>query len=263
MTSNNAVLYERKGHIFYVTMNRPERLNAFGPELSAGLAEAWRTFRADRDAWVAVWHGNGRAFSSGADLKAAASGEMGSGNDAFWHGNAEDRQHKELIYCYKPIVSAVHGYCIGAGFMGFLFTDIRIAAEGTTFWYPEALRGIPQTGQGPSMLPKQIPYAIAMQMLLLGERIDAAEAYRVGLVNKVVPPDQLMETAQEYAERLVANPPLAIRLVKECARLGQDYPMEVVGRLGVAIAQLNRLTEDSKEGPRAFAEKRTAVFQGR
>ncbi|MBI4233742.1 MAG: enoyl-CoA hydratase/isomerase family protein [Chloroflexi bacterium] len=262
MPQSAPVLYQRKGHVSYITINRPERLNALSPEVVDGLREAFITFKEEREAWVAIWTGAGdRAFSAGADLKHMASRSPQDFFTQFWHG-PRFRQAEMLMDCYKPVIAAINGYCLAGAFMMVLWTDIRIAVEHARFGYLEVARGATATGQGPARLPKQIPYAIAMEMLLTGEMLDAQEAHRIGLVNKVVPPAQLMPTAERYAQRICENPPLNVRLVKECALLGQDYPIEVVSRLGVAMSSLHRFTADAQEGPRAFAEKRKAVYRG-
>lgn len=262
MVQDGLVLYERKEHVSYITINNPERLNALSPGVAAGLRDAFTNFKEDREAWVAIFTGVGdRAFSSGADLKHMADRTPEDFSDQFWQGT-QMRQAEYLMDCYKPVIAAINGYCLAGAFMLMLWTDIRIAAEHAKFGYLEVVRGATATGQGPARLLKEIPHAIAMEMLLTGDMMDAQEAYRVGLVNKVVPMSELMSTAEQYARRLCENPPLNVRLVKECALLGQEYPVAVVARLGEAMSTLHRYTSDSQEGPRAFAEKRKPQYRG-
>jgi len=245
----DVLLYEVKNHIAYLTLNRPEALNALSRDLSRALEEAWHTFDHDDDAWVAILTANGRAFCSGADLRRGSDEtEPTSHRPTLSNGHGFD--------IYKPIIVGVNGYCLAAGIDLVLPCDIRVAGESAQFGMTMTRVGV-MASTGASQLPRSIHWAHAMEMLLTADRISAAEAYRIGLVNKVVPDDEIMATCEAYAAKIMRNSPTALRLTKEAAIRGRDAStMAESLKIGFGIARLMRTTPDSKEGPRAFVEKR-------
>ncbi|RMF20737.1 MAG: enoyl-CoA hydratase/isomerase family protein, partial [Deltaproteobacteria bacterium] len=209
------------------------------------------------DLWVAILTAAGdKAFSSGMDLKEAipmlqAGDEMGY----------EDHTKRPFSDVFKPIIAAVNGYCIAGGLEFLQGTDLRIAAEHATFGLGEVRWGIIPLGGTHIRLPRQIPWAVAMELLLTGRPIDARRAYDIGLVNRVVPKEQLMDAAMELAEVICQNGPLAVRTAKEIAvrSLGLESGFVLEKALGARVLA----SEDAKEGPRAFAEKRKPNFTGK
>ena len=249
------VLTERRGRIAYLTLNRPEVLNAINPGLLAELTEVMARFRDDPDVWVAILTGAGeRAFCAGWDLKWHAANEAAS--------RALRPARGPLADCWKPIIAAVNGYAVGGGLELALDCDIVVAAEDARFGVPEPRRG-QMTDTGAQRLPRTLPLKVAMGLLLTGRLIGAAEAHRVGLVNEVVPRGQVMAAAERWAGEILECAPLAVQATKQAAT--QDL-VEVIeagrSRLYPLQAQL-RQSEDFVEGPRAFAEKRKPVWTGR
>ena len=243
-----ALIYEKKGNTAYITINRPEVMNAMDPETYSELSQAWIDVRDDPDVWCAIITGAGdRAFSAGADLKKTIPVEAEKWH--FWQTQEEQILNRGLEV-WKPIIAAVNGYCLAGGMTLLLGTDIRVAAEHASFGLSE--RTI-----------QQLPYPIAMWLLMSGDRISAAEAAQYGLINKVVPMADLMDEAERMASVICQNGPLAVRAIKELAVRGQYLPIEYGLRMEQAIQQVLRTTEDAKEGPRAFAEKRPAKFTGK
>jgi E-phenylitaconyl-CoA hydratase len=260
------VLYERRDRLAIITLNRPEALNALNTSVRRGLYDAFTSFRDDPDAWVAIVTGAGdRAFSAGADLKEMSAGRQaeaaGERTDPFWEPERPSLNRGLAIW--KPIIAAINGYCLAGGLELALACDIRIAAEHARFGLTEVLRGIIPGGGGTQRLPRTVPFGIALQMMLTGEHIDAAEAHRIGLVNSVVPADKLMAEAEALAARICANAPLSTRAIKEAAYRGINVPLDEGLRIEAFLSRIIRTTEDSREGPRAFAEKRPAAFKGR
>jgi len=257
------LIYEKRGHIAYLTMNRPEVMNAMDLDMYRALSEAWIQVRDDYDVWVAVITGAGdRAFSSGADLKSyIPSADDPSNRARFWQTQAESLLNRGLEV-WKPVVAAVNGYCLGGGMTLLLATDIRIASEQATFGLSEVQRGILPGNGGSQRVVRQLAHAHAMELLLLGDRIDAAEAYRIGLVNRVVAADKLMATADEFAHRLCERAPLALRAIKEMAIRGANLPLADALRLEETMQFALQKTDDAREGARAFAEKRKPRFTG-
>lgn len=244
-----------------ITINRPERLNAMDADAYRALSEAWTRVRDDGDIRVAVVTGAGeRSFTTGADLKSfvGAPDELSQ----FWLTQRDQLLNRGLEV-WKPVIAAVNGYCLGGGMTLLLATDIRIAAEHATFALAEVKRGVVAANGGTQRVLAQLPYAIGMEMLLTGDRFDAATAERWGLVNRVVALDALMDTAMEYATRIAANAPLAMQAAKELAVRARDMDLATGLRFEQAINRLLQFTDDAKEGPAAFAEKRPARFEGR
>ncbi|MEW6187413.1 MAG: enoyl-CoA hydratase-related protein [Thermodesulfobacteriota bacterium] len=255
------LIFEVKERIAYITLNRPEAMNAMDPEVYRLLSQAWIEVRDNPDIWVAVITGAGeKAFTAGADLKTTIPQEKAKAD--FFLTQKEMILNRGLEV-WKPIIAAVNGYCLAGGVTLLFATDIRIAAEQAVFEISEVKRGILPGNGGTQRALKQLPYAVAMEMLLLGRRLTAQEALQFGLINKVVPLAELMDTAKEYAERLCLHGPLALRAVKELAVRSQSIPLEDGIRLETAFQEFLRNTEDAKEGPRAFAEKRKPVYKGR
>jgi E-phenylitaconyl-CoA hydratase len=164
---------------------------------------------------------------------------------------------------WKPVIAAVNGYCLGGGMTLLLATDIRIASEQASFGVLEAKRGVIAANGGTQRIMRQVPYAIAMEWLLTGDRFDAETAARWGLVNRVVPGDELMDVALDYARRIARNAPLAVQAAKELAIRSADMDLATGLRLEQSLNRLLQFSEDAAEGPRAFAEKRDASFLGR
>jgi enoyl-CoA hydratase/carnithine racemase len=268
------LLYEKRDHVAYLTLNRPEAMNAFDPVLSRLLGEAWLDFRDDPELWVAIVTGaksdrelSRQAFCAGNDLKASAprprpEGEPPPSRAAsfFQTGRGSIMRGLEI---WKPIIAAVNGYALGGGLEMMLACDIRIASENATFGLTEARIASLPGGGGTQRLPRQIPYAIAMYMLLTGERMSAEEAYRVGLISKVVPPDQLMDEAEHIAGILKSNGPLSLRAIKQAAVKGLDGSLDSGLLLEQHYFNLLFDTEDRAEGRIAFGQKRQPEYQGR
>lgn len=268
------LIYEKRDHVAYLTLNRPEAMNAFDPALSSQLSQAWVDFRDDPDAWIAIVTGAAsdrpperQAFCAGNDLKASAprpraEGEPPPSRAANFFRTSQGSLMRGLEI-WKPVIAAVNGYALGGGMELMLATDIRIASEHATFGLTEArIASLPGAG-GTQRLPRQIPYALAMYMLLTGERIDAQEAYRVGLVSKVVPHGEVMDEAERVASILKKNGPLSLRAIKQSAVKGLDMPLESGLLLESHYFNLLMDTEDRAEGRRAFGEKRDPEYQGR
>jgi E-phenylitaconyl-CoA hydratase len=254
------LIYEVKDRIACITLNRPEVMNAMDPELYALLSDAWCKARDDNDVWVIIVTGAGdRAFTAGADLKTTIPRAR---EKADFFLTQKDMLLNRGLEVWKPVIAAVNGYCLGGGMTLLFATDIRVAAEHAVFELSEVKRGILPGNGGTQRALKQMPFPIAMEMLLLGRRLTAAEALNFGLINRVVPKEDLMATAEEYAHRLCENGPLALRAIKELAVRSQDLPIDQGLRLEQSFQEFLRTTEDAKEGPKAFAEKRKPEYKG-
>ena len=255
------VLYQVKDNVARITINRPEAMNAMDPEVYAELSKAWIDVRDNPDVWVAIVTGAGeKAFTAGADLKSMIPRARELADFFLTQSSMILNRGLEV---WMPVIAAVNGYCLAGGVTLLFATDIRIAAEHAVFEISEVKRAILPGNGGTQRALRQLPYAIAMEMLLLGRRLTAAEALQYGLVNKVVPLEDLMTTADDYARRLCENGPLALRAVKELAIRSQSVPLEHGLRLEESFQEFLRTTDDAREGPRAFAEKRKPAFKGR
>src|SRR5258705_8251812 len=253
------LIYEVKDRIARLTINRPEAMNAMDADVYAELSKAWIDVRDNPDGWIAVITGGGeRAFTGGADLKSLIPQRRERAD--FWLTQKNMILNRGLEI-WKPVIAAVNGYCLAGGMTLLFATDIRIAAEHAVFEISEVKRAILPGNGGTQRALRQLPYAIAMEMLLLGRRLTAAEALAFGLVNAVVPLKDLTTTVDTYVQRLCENGPLALRAVKELAIRSQSVPLEHGLRLEESFQEFLRTTEDAKEGPRAFAEKRKAAYK--
>ncbi len=262
MTEGRKVIYEKRDRIVIITLNRPEKLNAMNPEANEQLIESWIRFKDDPDAWVAILTGTGeKAFSAGADL-ASASEQFEAGGGGWRMGTRMDGIVKNLRI-FKPMIAAINGLAYGQGLEMALACDLRVVAENATLGLPEVKWSLIAAGGGPARLPRAIPLAKAMEMILTGEPITAQEALHFGLVNRVVPQAEVLPTAIKLAERICENGPLGVWASKEAALRGLDTTLEDAMFLDEYM--LNKLiaTEDAKEGPRAFLEKRKPQFKAR
>jgi E-phenylitaconyl-CoA hydratase len=256
-----ALLFDVRDRVAYLTFNRPEAMNAMDPETYKELSDAWVEVRDNPEIWCAVITGAGdRAFTAGADLKKTIPRRPEAWE--FWQTQADQILNRGLEV-WKPVIAAVNGYCLAGGMTLLFATDIRIAAEHATFGISEVKRGILPGNGGTQRAVRQLPYPIAMELLLIGDTLTAQQALQYGLINRVVPKEQLMATAEEYARKLVGNAPLAVRAIKELAVRSQYMHIADGLRMEASIQQVLRETDDAKEGPRAFAEKRRASWTGR
>ena len=265
------LLYEKRDGIAFLTFNRPERLNALSPEMIVRLADAWRDFRADDDLRVAILTGAGeRAFCVGGDLQRLIPlfSRAREPEDEWDERLMSDLELMSIALLrpfelYKPIVAAVNGFALAGGSEILQSTDIRIASRQASFGLSEAQRGIIPGGGSMVRLPRQIPYCKAMEILLTGDRMPAEEAHRIGFVNEIVAPEALMARSLEVAERLQKNGPVALRKIKEAVIRSSGLSLEegyaIERECSAAVMQ----TEDAREGPQAFMEKREPVFTGR
>jgi len=263
-----SLIFEKSGHIAALTFNRPEAMNAMDPDTYKQLSDAWIEVRDNPEIWVAVITGANnperppekQAFTAGADLKKTI-----PQSSELWHfwQTQEDQILNRGLEVWKPVIAAVNGFCLAGGMTLLFATDIRIASEHATFGISEVKRGILPGNGGTQRAVHQLPYPVAMELLLVGDALTAQEALKYGLVNRVVPHEQLMPATMEIAEKLAANPPLAVRAIKELAIRSQHLPLYDGLRLEQAIQSVLRQSEDAKEGPRAFAEKRAPVYRGR
>jgi enoyl-CoA hydratase/carnithine racemase len=256
------ILYETKGSIARITINRPEAMNAFDLETARLLGERLKDFDRDPALRVAVLTGAGeKSFCAGADLKKMHGGSHAGGIQELWDYERQNRLGQRLRVD-KPVIAAINGYCLAGGLELALGCDLRIASTTASFGCPEVRWSILH-GFGAMRLPHTVPMSVAMEMLLTGERIDARRAYEVGLVSRLVEPAALLPTAEQLAERIGENGPLAIKVTKELAWRGlHEHPDDML-RFYAAVTALMHETDDAKEGPRAFSEKRKPEFRNR
>jgi enoyl-CoA hydratase/carnithine racemase len=252
--------YERDGHVATITYNRPEALNAINGEMRRDLNAAFARLRDDEEAWVAIVTGAGRAFCAGADMRDGG-GSTGEFAGTFWEKPTVN-SFESGWEIYKPVIAAVNGYCLGYGLTLVTWCDFVIASERAEFGYPEVLLGVPAI-VGAIRLPQRINWQYAMELLLTGERIDAARAREIGLAGWVVPHDRLMDEARALAGRLAGGAPLAARAMKEVALRAPHLPAVDAIRFGETVRKVVAATEDAAEGVRAAAERRPPRWQGR
>lgn len=268
---NAPVRVETHGGIQLITLDAPQRRNALTPEMLCRLADAFMAFSANPVLRVAVITGAGeQAFCAGGDLGRTLA--LLTGDRA-----AEDEWDRRLLDeprvlaasglrdypIDKPIVAAINGSCVAAGFELLLGTDIRIAADHARFALPEVQRAVLPFAGSMARLPRQIPHAAAMQLLLTGEPIDAAEAWRIGLINEVVARGDALPRAMTLAKRIERNGPLAVQAVKRTAIAASGMPLAEAYELENAAKRQVLATADAREGPRAFMEKREPRYEGR
>ena len=256
-----SLIFEKKNKIAYLTINRPEVMNAMDPETYSQLSEAWIEIRDDPNIWCAIITGAGdKAFSAGADLKKTIPREPEKWE--LWQTQDELILNRGLEV-WKPVIAAVNGYCLAGGMTLLMATDIRIATENASFGLSEVKRGILPGNGGTQRTVRQLPYPVAMWLLLSGERLSAQEALEYGLINEIVPSSELMSEAEKRASVICENGPLAGRAIKELAVKSQYMQLEQGLRMEVMMQSLLKTTEDAKEGPKAFAEKRKPLFKGK
>ena len=252
--------FEKKGYVAYITLNRPEAMNSLDPDAIIRLTEIWSEVKNDPGIRVSVLTGAGeKSFCTGTDMKKTPPPEECMAS--IWLRDGQPIiPHMKM---WKPIICAINGYAIGGGLEMALACDMRIASSKAKFGLTEvkvaSLAGL----NGTQCLPRAIPQAVAMKMLLTGETIDAEEALRVGLISDVVEPDALPDLAKRYAERIAGNAPLSVKAAKQAAIMGMEMPLDQ----GIAFSHLLwgvlRDTEDRKEGFAAFSEKRAPEYRGK
>lgn len=258
------LLVEKDGHVVTVTMNRPERKNAWSLEMIARLADAWDDIDNDPEARVAILTGAGGTFCSGSDLK-----EMhGDQSHNPWHARFKEDpnlQWKAMLRSYrlkKPLICAVEGYALAGGTEIIQTTDIRVASKEAVFGLTEAQRGLFPLGGSTVRLARQVPFTVAMEILLTGERFTAQQAYDWGLVGRLVEPGEALTVARQIADRIAANGPLAVQGIKKSVMESEMLPeAEALAnelKIGWPVFQSN----DAKEGALAFREKRDPKFTG-
>jgi enoyl-CoA hydratase/carnithine racemase len=252
------VLYEVDGRIATITLNRPEQRNAVSPELTGALRAALDRFEADDEVWVAILTGAGPNFCAGADLKALAAGRAAQLSTEPG-GFAGFVRYPRT----KPVIAAVRGFALAGGTELVLACDLVVAGTDAAFGLPEVTRGIVAAAGGLFRLPRVIPPARAMELILTADRMGADEAHRLGMVNSLVEPDDVLPRARELAERICRNAPLAVRESLAIARRAQQLDDDEAWRLSVAAMQRVRESEDAREGVLAFVEKRPPSWTGK
>lgn len=259
-SDSDVVLYERiEDHIAVVTLNRPDKRHAVNGAVARRLDAIVKETEADPSVWVVVLTSSGGpTFCAGADLAEVSAGRAAelSTPDGGFGGFVESRRD-------KPWIAAVRGSALGGGLEFSLACDLRVVGENTVLGLPEVRRGLIAGAGGIYRLPRQIPQAIALEMIAVGEPIDAARAYALGLVNAVAPDDQVLKTALDYARKIAANAPLSVRESLKIARAAHETPEAgSIANMRTAMERLVR-SEDFREGPRAFLDKRAPQWSGR
>lgn len=265
--STKNCIVEKEGNVLIVTLNRPEAKNAFSPEMLLGLYKAWRLLEEDDELRCAILTANGDTFCAGMDLKAGADGEQRSTEEfmevmtkvpnVHWQALLRDNRPN------KPLILAVEGYALAGGTEILQGTDIRIGADNAVFGVTEVARGLYPMSGSTVRLRRQIPYCLAAEILLCGEHITAQQALDFGLINRVVPAGTTLDVAREYAAKICANGPLAVRAVTRSLREHQECMSEEEAMLASdELANPVFASADAREGMKAFKEKRKANFTG-
>ena len=267
------IRYEpRHDHVLVITIDRPERKNALDLYHFRDLAKAWRDYRDDEDLWVAIITGTQGCFMAGADLKdyipqiTELSAKISSGEVAEIDGcKLSDGTDAVLrnVDLFKPVIAAVDGPCVAGGMEMLGGVDIRIGSERSSFGVLEPKRGLFAGGGTTARLPRQVPYAAAMEFLLLAEAVPADRALALGLLNEVVPIEDVLPAAFRWAERILVNGPLAVRATKESVVRGMKGTLRDANTIEQELASKVFQSEDAKEGPKAFAEKRRPNWKNR
>ena len=252
------VLYSLDGHVATLTLNRPDQRNAVSPELTTAMDAAVRRFEEDPDAWVALLTGAGTNFCAGADLKALNAGRGAELSTEVGGFGGFVRYPRT-----KPVIAAVRGFALAGGTELVLACDLVVAGTDAQFGLPEVTRGIVAAAGGLFRLPRVIPPGRAMELILTAERLGAEEAARWGLVNHLVEPHEVVDTARALADRICRNAPLAVReslaIARDALRIDDD---EAWARSAAAMQRV-RASADAREGVQAFVEKRPAHWTGR
>jgi enoyl-CoA hydratase/carnithine racemase len=264
--------YERRDdHIVVITIDRPEARNSLDLYHFRDLAKAWRDFRYDDDAWLAIVTGVPGQFMTGADLKTyipqitELAKQIGSGEVKEIDGCRLDDGTKAVlrnVNLYKPIVAAIDGPCVAGGMEMLGGVDIRIATPNAQFGVMEPKRGLFAGGGTTARLPRQLAFPAAMEFLLTAEAFPASRALELGLINEIVEPEVLMDRALEWAHRICANAPVAVQATKESVLRGLSVTLEDAYEIEAELSKKVFATEDAKEGPKAFKEKRPPNWQG-
>jgi len=256
------LLYEKKDNMATITLNRPAVMNAINLELAAELYRAWIDFSQDPKMVVLIITGSGQdAFCVGADLKERTQRGEDMHVTNFW--DASVKLPMRDAECHKPVIAAINGYCLAGGLELALMADIRIASEKATFGQPEINWGIFPGMGATQRLPRVLPYNLAAEILMTGERIDAQRAFDIGLVNRVVPAKMLMKTAKAMAADVGKKAPLALKAVKEALLKSYDLALDQGLRLEGILRRIIGDTEDAREGRQAFQENRKPKFKGK
>jgi enoyl-CoA hydratase len=256
------LIYEKEEGIAIVTMNRPDRLNALSFKLKEELSGVFDVMEKDDEVKVVILTGGPKAFSAGADIKERSTVQMSQSQSFF------ERRKSHAFYCKiedfeKPVIAAISGVAVGGGCELSLVCDLRIASETARFGAPEVKIGVIPAAGGTQRLPRIIGITKAKELLYTGDFLDAQEAYRLGLVNKVVPVDKLLEEAKELARKLMNNPPLSIKFTKRAVNVGMQLDLTSALEYEAFCVAIVAASEDRKEGFKAFVEKRKPVYKGR
>ncbi len=256
-------LVEQRGHVLIVTMNRPEARNALSAQMLAIMREAWERVDSDPEIRVCILTGAGGAFCAGADLKAMTTSHPSENfSSSGWDLSVIDGLLKGRRLS-KPLIAAAEGPAVAGGTEILQATDIRVAGESARFGVSEARWGLFPLGGSAVRLPRQIPYTVAADLLLTGRHIKAPEAKELGLIGHVVPDGQALAKALEIAEMIAANGPIAVRAILKTIRETEGMPENEAFKLEAGIGMAVFMSQDAKEGPRAFTEKRKPEFHDR
>jgi enoyl-CoA hydratase len=255
------LLYEKKGGIAYVTVNRPAVRNALNAQTVRELKTAFEQAKNDGEVLVVILSGSGdKAFVAGADINELAKQTPVNGKE---YGLAGQAVFNSIEQLGKPVIAAVNGYALGGGCELAMACTLRIASENAMFGQPEVKLGIIPGYGGSQRLPRLVGKGRALQILLTGDMVPAAEALRIGLVNQVVPQAELMPAAESIARKIMVNAPLAVRLCLEAVNKGLEMTQDEGQFLEATLFGLTCATDDMKEGTKAFLEKRPPDFKGR
>ncbi len=252
------IIFEKQGALADITLNRPERLNAINLQLAQDLTQAVSEIEADEEVRVVILHGAGRTFCAGADIKA-----MDEGGSSAGVGRAISAFNTRLEGLGRVTIAAVHGYATGGGCELALACDLRVAVPSARFGLPEIKLGLLPGAGGTQRLARVIGVGRAKMVMYTGEFVDAEMALQWGLVNQVVPEDQLLEGARKLAQSLQGRAPLAVRLIKSCIDVGSQMDLRSGLEYEGRCAHILGASEDAEEGTRAFREKRAGTFKGR